>query len=322
MARKLQIKRGANVDLPILSPGEFGFSTDVGVEKLHIGNGAGTKNVQIPTVGVYYGDMSELVSNGIYRVGTNTNLPEGLWYGQVLVMQGADSDTVCQIGMGYTNDAIYSRSGQRLSSGIYQWRTWKSSPLADDFVAKSGDTMTGVLNFGNTTDYLGLQKIRSVNDGLYYLGLGVGSDTTRGASASLRLTDGSNVVKGRIDAWENGELTYNAAGLGYIPISRIGTGSYTGTGATKEANAVSLTFGFKPKMLWIFSSDRGYWYSIPVFSLTSNYKSQAYFYNNNQWSYDVYAKCVDNTVSFYCGTNSVDLQANYSGAVYNYIAIG
>lgn len=329
MARKIQVKRGAKADLPVLSQGEFGFCTDAGAEELHIGNG--TKNIQIPTVNVYLGDISELVVSGIYRVGAQESLPEGLWYGQLLVMQGADSDTVCQIGMGYTDGALYFRSGQKVSDGIYSWRTWGSAGgSGGDFVAKDGDTMTGVLNISNTGDYAGLQKFRSISDVLYNFTLGVGNDTTRGASASMRLTDDTGAVKGRIDAWANGELTHQTAGSGYLPISRIQTGSYTGTATKGSANARSLTFPFTPRFVMIgidassagssvYSSTCGFF--MPH-TLPASYADQAFFFMGVQDARGFYAKWNEatKTLSWY-HSSQYSYMLN-SSVKYNYIAFG
>ena len=45
MANTIQVKRGAFASIPTLAAGEFGFSTDAGEEKLHIGNGVTNQEV-------------------------------------------------------------------------------------------------------------------------------------------------------------------------------------------------------------------------------------------------------------------------------------
>lgn len=47
MANTIQVKRGPFTNIPILSSGEFGFSTDSGDEKLHIGNGTTNQEVMM-----------------------------------------------------------------------------------------------------------------------------------------------------------------------------------------------------------------------------------------------------------------------------------
>lgn len=338
MARKLQIRRGAKADLPTLSQGEFGFCTDDGAEELHIGNGS--KNIQIPTVNVYYGDMNALVSSGIYRVGTNTNLHSKLWYGQVLVMQGADSDTVSQLGVSYTDGSILARAGNK-SGSSWTFTSWiemfSSANPPDlsslDVVAKSGDSMTGVLNLANTNDYVGLQKIRSVNDALFYFALGIGSDTTKGASGSLRLTkNGTSDVVGRIDAWENGDLTYKNASTGYIDIARIEVGSYTGSGTNGTSGPNSLTFGFAPKVVimmgykikatgnlsMLYSGSAQYWMVYPS-AMPTAYADKHGFASSGS-SYGKVS--TDGKTIYWYNTSSASAQCNSANYIYYYMAIG
>lgn len=45
MANLIQVKRGAYASLPTLAAGEFGFSTDAGAQKLHIGDGVANHEV-------------------------------------------------------------------------------------------------------------------------------------------------------------------------------------------------------------------------------------------------------------------------------------
>lgn len=136
MAKVIQHKRGAKANLPKLAAAEFGFCTDVA--ELFIGGG--DKNIQIPVANAYTGDMNALVSSGIYRVGTNTNLPSDLHNGQVLVMQGAGSDTVAQIGMGSTSGNTVARSGKKVN-GAWTFSEWvkpysdANKPMPDDIGA-------------------------------------------------------------------------------------------------------------------------------------------------------------------------------------------
>jgi hypothetical protein len=45
LANQIQVKRGAFASLPTLAAGEFGFSTDAGAQKLHIGDGVANHEV-------------------------------------------------------------------------------------------------------------------------------------------------------------------------------------------------------------------------------------------------------------------------------------
>lgn len=332
--------------MPTLSQGEFGFCTDSGAEELYLGNG--TKNLQIPFVKVYYDDMNNLVSSGIYRVGTNTNLHDSLWYSQVLVMQGADSDTVAQIGVSYSTGNLVTRSGQR-SGDAWRFTDWvmpysNANPVDISRmggVARSGDSMTGILNMANTDDYVGVQKIRDINDLLYYFAFGIGNDTGRGASGSLRLTNGNGDVLGRIDVWENGELTYKNANTGYTPIPKFATGSYVGTGKYGSSNKNSLTFDFKPQVV-IVAPTYGF-EQTSIVSMTDNSTSEPVImnfaamairgqtrgfrakYELNATNHYCYINWTDNGLSWYSDyeySTGANIQMNISGTVYHYFAIG
>ena len=166
-------------------------------------------------IGEHYGDMNTLVTSGVYRVGTNANLDEQLWYSQVIVLKGLNTDTISQLGVSYTDGKIVVRSGQYADSKwtFTDWATCysdKNKPSAFDVGALplSGGSLTGALAIGNTTMYEGLTKTRNINGSVFYNVFGIGSDTSKGASSSVRLTDEEGNVKGRLDLWSNGTITY------------------------------------------------------------------------------------------------------------------
>ena len=109
---------------------------------------------------------------------------------------------------------------------------------------------------------------------------------------------------------------------------RVETGRYTGTGTYGSRNPNSLTFSFKPK-LFLISRDgtqllHGNSYSESgTFgclwgALTESYKSISVGRYN---SFNV--KAVNKTVYWYVNSGKeAGEQLNYSGTVYNYIAIG
>lgn len=71
-------------------------------------------------------------------------------------------------------------------------------------VNKSGDTLTGELNFNNVNDYGAIRKIRTINNTDYGVSIGVGGNT----SARMELYQGSNnlgMVEVRIDGIYNGK---------------------------------------------------------------------------------------------------------------------
>lgn len=73
----------------------------------------------------YYDDIDALIADGFYRVGTNTNLPDYLWYSQVFVSRGKDSDTVAQVAVAYNTGKLYSRGGT-IADGVVTWSEWNS----------------------------------------------------------------------------------------------------------------------------------------------------------------------------------------------------
>lgn len=155
MIRKAQIRRGAKADLPTLSQGEFGMCVDSGAEELHLGTGA--KNLQVPMVNEYSGDMNTLTTSGVYRVGTNTNLISSLWYSQVIVAKGSGSDTVMQLGVSYNTGHTISRGGTIAADGTVTWTAWSDAAAAasesdytygtTDLTAGSSALETGKLYF-------------------------------------------------------------------------------------------------------------------------------------------------------------------------------
>lgn len=126
---------------------------------------------------------------------------------------------------------------------------------------------------------------------------------------------------------ESGEFIYHLLGKLGDKV-RIETGSYVGTGKTQsEENASSLTFGFKPKLVFIATSaNASDFILVPCFNLTASYKSYGYIYhmsNNLYLTNDSHAKLEGNTVSWYwMGNNDSNYQCNNSTRTYNYIAIG
>ncbi len=102
---------------------------------------------------------------------------------------------------------------------------------------------------------------------------------------------------------------------------KIATGSYTGTGTYGASNPNSLTFDFEPKFIFI-SSLKGSDY------MQSMKGNTGFFFNNNESS-DASNVITwgGNSVSWYTdGTASSSVkpskQLNWSGATYNYLAIG
>lgn len=67
--------------------------------------------------------MNSLITNGFYRFQTNTNLPESAAYGQAIVSNGTNSDTVAQILIDYHTPRMFFRNGIIDSNGN-SWGPW------------------------------------------------------------------------------------------------------------------------------------------------------------------------------------------------------
>ena len=74
---------------------------------------------------------------------------------------------------------------------------------AENALPKTGGAVSGDLTVGGA-----FTKTHEVNGSKYTLECGVGSDDTRGASACVQIRNAAGTTVARIDAWENGELTF------------------------------------------------------------------------------------------------------------------
>ena len=109
-----------------------------------------------------------------------------------------------------------------------------------------------------------------------------------------------------------------------VPVTRMETGSYVGTGTYGEANPNSLTFGFEPLVVFISdvssSSAATSYYNFGFmnnsqFGIVRNYSNAAgaFYIMRLSWS--------ERGLSFYSDSSPL-YQLNMSGTTYNYVAIG
>lgn len=217
----------------------------------------------------------------------------------------------------------------------------KPTPADIGALPTTGGDLSGQLSIKNTNDYIGLAKQRYVDSALYTNVFGIGSDPNRGASASIRLTNALNSVLGRLDIWSNGTLTfYDGAeyhDIYYGAGAAFACGSYVGAGASGYDNANTLSFPFKPKIIFITyhaandAKDMCLGY-INAGGLTTEYA--AYAFTNNVYYADTdtrtsvqakasFAKLSSDgkTVSWY-SAKSIYAQLNSAGTTYYYYAIG
>lgn len=134
------------------------------------------------------------------------------------------------------------------------------------------------------------------------------------------------------DGGTSGGYEYEYLGIPFdnaVTAPKIETGSYVGTGTYGQANPNTLTFGFVPKLVFIFgfyptNSPRisGYNGTFDVTSLDGEYKKYGYLINGWSDATDSSnAKISVHTLSWY-STYDRDSQLNNNGARYRYIAIG
>lgn len=130
---------------------------------------------------------------------------------------------------------------------------------------------------------------------------------------------------------ENGyEYIYIGIPLGnaaQVPV-KIATGSYTGTGTYGASNPNSLAFDFVPKLLFVARKDRAYnsffWFkdvthgfALHSYTTDSNGTSDQTSINGSKVAVTVSG----NTVSWF-SSSGAEAQLNFSGFIYQYIAIG
>lgn len=233
----------------------------------------------------------------------------------------------------------------------YKIYTSYNPPTAKDVGAlpSTGGTLTGDLTVDNGAAY-GLSKIRTIDGVKYSTDVGVGNDPARGTSASMRIRNAAGTVIGRIDAWSNGSFTFSKDGVNFVDLlhggdssAAIACGSYWGTGTAGYSNPNVLTFGFKPKAIFVFyyyvdsntdnsnSAPRlGY---INVGALNDQDYKQGAFTANISYSDTVHARGSyqsaygkvspdGKTVQWYSSNVSPYHQMNISGTRYDYVAIG
>lgn len=91
-----------------------------------------------------------------------------------------------------TNTPVNATNLNKMDAGI--------ANLENDKVNKSGDTMTGVLNFNNTNSYEAIIKDRTINNINYKAKLGVGGN----GSVRLELNEGSSTSGTSLEVRTNG----------------------------------------------------------------------------------------------------------------------
>lgn len=106
-----------------------------------------------------------------------------------------------------------------------------------------------------------------------------------------------------------------------LPGTQIETGSYVGTGTYGESNPTSLTFGFEPKVVFIFGSASDSGFMIPWYWDNNMTASRFTVFYGNSVVQGGYGRKEGNTITL-ASTKSARQQFNDSSYTYYYTAIG
>ena len=197
------------------------------------------------------------------------------------------------------------------------------------YVDRSGQVVYGTVN-APTTYGLVLQGFYTPQYGTtypYYI------TKTEGTYVDTYLGIDDIVYSSSRNAFEEGDngegLIYKYLGVPseYVPLcgTKIQSGSYIGTGSNGASNPNSLTFDFKPKLIFIdgYYSASHYHAEFNTALLSSSFRSGVATVNNTTSSLSgkpLSARMIGNTLSWYYSDSS--LQLNASSTEYHWIAIG
>ena len=192
----------------------------------------------------------------------------------------------------------------------------------NDFLKKSGDTMSGVLRFANTGGGPNVTEIIEWIDGLH-----IREKQDDNNYADLRLALYDLQLLGRNAGNSFSHIILHAGNAQALGFPKIAIGSYVGTGTYGSSNPNTLTFDFEPKIVFLSvdSSSSAFDYTGFMFFIRNQSGSPSwYFYNVSfvgrsiTWS--------GNTLSWYtlAGVNDAPekQQFNTSGQRYCYVALG
>ena len=111
-------------------------------------------------------------------------------------------------------------------------------------VEKTGDTLTGELQFNNKNDYAAIRKTRTLNGTDYQLTVGIGGN----GSARMEYVDNNDAVLSSVEARSNG--IYNGVTgkkLAEQESSRVNITAKTGTLATNNSYKIGNVVGLNAK---------------------------------------------------------------------------
>ena len=129
----------------------------------------------------------------------------------------------------------------------------------------------------------------------------------------------------------SGSVLHSDSGLTDVlgnPVGvRMVVGSYTGTGLHGADHPTSLALPFAPLLVLVHTCGDEMYGRVDCYALSDGYTPYGYIASLNgkcETYSGYYAKLSGNTVSLYCGdsTGAALKQFNYTGEIYDYLAIG
>lgn len=247
---------------------------------------------------------------------------------KTLTISGACADAKA------TGEAIDAKAGEAAREAVNkQIGPAVAEEVAKKAISKSGDTMTGNLTFaGQSTPQILMQKTNGQGEGIIYPGANNMCMTTRntegndnikrslylynsamhGLDKCLRVYD---VLDG-VGTWYEVLHTGNLEALGSC---RIVSGEVTGNDKAGEDSPNSITFPFKPKLVYVTRTGRDMSQSVPDMRFGHFLWTEGVAYDQIAQTGDVERryKLDGNTLSWWVS------DAAYSAAVVGrYVAIG
>lgn len=300
MARKLQIRRGNNANIPTLSPGEFGLATDTA--KLYVGGESGNLEVAMKD------DIDGLTATDVGAVPTSRTV-NGKALSSDISLAATD------VGAVPTSRTI---NGQALSADI---------TLTAANVGAAGSTHSHAAT-DITSGTLSSDRLPTVP-----LAKGGTGATTAPRALYELIRSSSSLISSTVATDDYFALQDTSAGTGKkmslanlttylrnnLGGAQIATGSYAGTGTYGSSNPNSLTFSFTPKFFMVQIDKES---DIQMMFLLSTTSGIYFSGRDNSTELSLYHTITSfsTTVSWYA-TNAHN-QFNKSGTTYRYVAIG
>ena len=192
---------------------------------------------------------------------------------------------------------------------------------------------TGLINDTANKDYWSGIFYIPENDGLtYFSGTGYYITSTNGSDTPCRVVADAVVNRhGYVNSPDPNAYPVDD-GYTYTALGQLGnkvqmaTGSYVGAGTYGANNPNSLTFDFKPKIVFVAGDHKATIYGTQFwcFSYTedfANTNGYAFPYGFATMNQKEFARLVGNKLEWY-STAGYNHQVNASGTVYDYLAIG